>query len=50
LTWKNRISFFQRHRGNQEKEKAGFDVCQADCRENKLDRLPRDLERAKAKF
>ncbi len=33
-----------------EKEKASLDVCQVECGESKLDRIPRDLERAKAKF
>jgi hypothetical protein len=41
LSWKS---------GKSEKAKAGFDVCQALSGENKLDSMPRALERAKAKF
>jgi hypothetical protein len=44
---------FQIHRGNQtksEKEKAGFDIYQVSCGENKLDSMPRTFERAKAEF
>ncbi len=33
-----------------EKAKASLDVCQSECGENKLDRIPKDLEREKAKF
>jgi hypothetical protein len=36
--------------GKSEKAKAGFDVYQVQFGENKLDSMPRDLERAKAKF
>ena len=32
------------------KKKASFDVYQVGCGENKLDRMPKDLERAKSKF
>jgi hypothetical protein len=30
-----------------ERSKASFDVCQAECRKSKLDRMPKDLEREK---
>jgi hypothetical protein len=36
--------------GKSEKEKASFDVCQARRGKNKLDSMPRALERAKTKF
>jgi hypothetical protein len=52
LTWKSRTLLFQNSSwklGKSEKEKAGFDVCQVERGENKLDSLPRNLERAKAK-
>jgi hypothetical protein len=36
--------------GKSEKAKAGFDAYQVEFGENKLDSMPRALERAKAKF
>jgi hypothetical protein len=33
--------------GKSKKAKASFDVCQAEYGENKLDRMPKDLERVK---
>jgi hypothetical protein len=33
-----------------EKAKASLDVCQGKYGESKLDRMPKDLERAKSKF
>ncbi len=33
-----------------DKAKASLDVCQVGCGENQLDRMPKDLERAKRNF
>jgi hypothetical protein len=52
LTWKSSLLLFQSlpWKSKAEKLKASFDVCQAGGGENTLDSMPRDLERAKAKF
>ena len=52
LRWKSRMLLFQStswKSGKSEKAKAGFDVCKVGRGENKLDSMPRDLERVKEK-
>ncbi len=41
------MTLFKIHRGNQEKAKANFDLCQVRSGENKLDGMQRDLKEQK---
>ncbi len=52
LTWKSRVLIYQSPswKSKIERSKAGFDVYQIEFGKNKLDSMPRALERAKAKF
>ena len=44
LTWKSRMFLFQSlpWKSKAERSKAGFDVCQVECGERKLDGIPKD--------